>query len=92
MIFSARSGSAGAVVLRWNVGEPECQEDMSGMWDVHIRLGGFVGSDIQIDNCLATNRNHSVTDCTAAYLAMHLTKEAAVYMEGGWIWTADHDL
>ncbi|KAG9121235.1 hypothetical protein FRC07_002899, partial [Ceratobasidium sp. 392] len=92
LILSTRSGSAGAVVLQWNIGEPKKQKDMSGMWDVHIMLGGFVGSSIRSDNCLATNTSHSVTDCTAAYLAMHLTKKAAVYMEGGWVWTADHDL
>ncbi|KAG9121204.1 hypothetical protein FRC07_002937 [Ceratobasidium sp. 392] len=92
LVLSARSGSAGAIVLQWNVGEPHHQKDMSGMWDVHVRLGGFVGSEIQVDNCLATNTNHSVTDCTAAFLALHLTKNAAVYMEGGWIWTGDHDL
>ncbi|KAG8717573.1 hypothetical protein FRC09_014054 [Ceratobasidium sp. 395] len=92
LVLSTRSGSGGAIVLQWNVGAPRRQKDMSGMWDVHIRLGGFTGSDIQVDNCLATNRDHSVKDCTAAFLAMHLTKNAAVYMEGGWIWTADHDL
>lgn len=92
MILSARSGSAGAIILRWNVGEPHRQEDMSGLWDVHIRLGGFVGSGIQVDNCLATDKNHSIEDCTVAYLGMHLTKQAALYAEGGWVWTADHDL
>lgn len=92
MILSARSGSAGAIILRWNVGEPHRQEDMSGLWDVHIRLGGFVGSGIQVDNCLATDKDHSIVDCTAAYLGLHLTKQAALYSEGGWVWTADHDL
>ncbi|KAF8757624.1 Glycoside hydrolase family 55 protein [Rhizoctonia solani] len=75
MVLSARSGSAGAIVIRWNIGEPSRQEDMSGMWEVHIRLGGFTGSG-----------------CTVAFLAMHLTEKAALYYEGGWVWTADHDL
>ncbi|KAJ1306408.1 hypothetical protein OPQ81_007413 [Rhizoctonia solani] len=92
MILSARSGSAGAIVLRWNVGEPSRQEDMSGMWDVHIRLGGFAGSGVQVDNCLATNLGHPIDECTVAFMAMHLTKKAALYYEGGWVWTADHDL
>ncbi|KAG8788250.1 hypothetical protein FRC12_014781 [Ceratobasidium sp. 428] len=92
LILSTRAGSAGAIVLEWNVGEPRHQKHMSGMWDVHIRLGGFAGSGIQAGNCLSTNTSHPVADCTAAYLAMHITKNAAVYMEGGWIWTADHDL
>ncbi|QRV73737.1 exo-beta-1,3-glucanase [Ceratobasidium sp. AG-Ba] len=92
LVLSTRSGSAGAIVLQWNVGEPKRQSDMSGMWDVHIRLGGFKGSDIQVDNCLATDTEHPVKDCTAAYMGLHLTKNAAVYIEGGWVWTADHDL
>ncbi|CAE6477174.1 unnamed protein product [Rhizoctonia solani] len=92
LILSARSGSAGAIVLRWNVGPPKNQEEMSGMWDVHIRLGGFVGSGIQVNNCLATNKNHPIDECTVAYLSLHITKKAALYYEGGWVWTADHDL
>ncbi|CAE7209200.1 unnamed protein product [Rhizoctonia solani] len=92
LVLSARSGSAGAIVLRWNVGEPSRQEDMSGMWDVHIRLGGFVGSGVQVNNCLATNKNHPIDECTVAFMAMHITKKAALYYEGGWVWTADHDL
>ncbi|KAL5633597.1 hypothetical protein ACGC1H_003918 [Rhizoctonia solani] len=92
LVLSARSGSAGAIVLRWNVGPPSRQEDMSGMWDVHIRLGGFTGSGVQVNNCLATNKNHPIDECTVAYLSMHLTEKAALYCEGSWTWTADHDL
>ncbi|CEL56403.1 Glucan 1,3-beta-glucosidase OS=Cochliobolus carbonum GN=EXG1 PE=1 SV=1 [Rhizoctonia solani AG-1 IB] len=92
MVLSARSGSAGAIVIRWNVGEPSRQEDMSGMWDVHIRLGGFTGSGVQVNNCLASNAKQPVDECTVAFLAMHLTEKAALYYEGGWVWTADHDL
>ncbi|CAE6452109.1 unnamed protein product [Rhizoctonia solani] len=92
LVLSARSGSAGAIVLRWNIGAPSRQEDMSGMWDVHIRLGGFTGSGVQVNNCLATNKDHPIDECTVAFMAMHLTKKAALYYEGGWVWTADHDL
>ncbi|KAF8677635.1 Glycoside hydrolase family 55 protein [Rhizoctonia solani] len=92
MVLSARSGSAGAIVIRWNIGEPSRQEDMSGMWEVHIRLGGFTGSGVQVSNCLASNAQQPTNECTVAFLAMHLTEKAALYYEGGWVWTADHDL
>ncbi|KAG8891527.1 hypothetical protein FRB99_003536 [Tulasnella sp. 403] len=61
------------------------------MWDVHIRLGGFAGSGIQVDNC-AKHADHAIAPCTAAFLGLHITSQATAYLEGTWVWTADHDL
>ncbi|KAG8886521.1 hypothetical protein FRB97_003032 [Tulasnella sp. 331] len=91
MVFSARSGSAGAIVLEWNTADPAGQKAMAAMWDVHIRLGGFAGSGIQTANCKALS-GHATPACVAAFIGLHITSKATAYLEGTWVWTADHDL
>ncbi|KAG8922282.1 hypothetical protein FRC01_014240 [Tulasnella sp. 417] len=91
MVFSARSGSAGAVVFEWNVADATGQKATAAMWDVHIRLGAFTGSGMQTDNCLKQT-GHAVAPCTAAHTCLHITSQATGYFEGTWVWTADHDL
>ncbi|KAG9121205.1 hypothetical protein FRC07_002938 [Ceratobasidium sp. 392] len=61
------------------------------MWDVHIRLGGFAGTGLDVSGCLAKS-SHSTDGCTAAFLGLHITSTATAYLENAWIWTADHDL
>ncbi|KAG8919013.1 hypothetical protein FRC01_001524 [Tulasnella sp. 417] len=91
MVFSARSGSVGAVVVEWNVADATGQKATAAMWDVHIRLGGFTGSGMQTDNCLKQT-GHAIAPCTAAHTGLHITSQATGYFEGTWVWTADHDL
>ncbi|KAG8933801.1 hypothetical protein FRC01_007047 [Tulasnella sp. 417] len=91
MVFSARSGSAGAVIVEWNAADIPGQKGTAAMWDVHIRVGGFAGSDLSVSNCLKFT-DHAVKPCTGAFLGLHITSKATAYMEGTWVWTADHDL
>jgi glucan 1,3-beta-glucosidase len=91
MVFSARSGSAGAIVVEWNVADASGQKATAAMWDVHIRLGGFAGSGMQTGNCLKQS-GHAIAPCTAAHTGLHITSQATGYFEGTWVWTADHDL
>ncbi|KAG8946692.1 hypothetical protein FRC04_011470 [Tulasnella sp. 424] len=91
MVFSTRSGSAGAIVIEWNVADTAGQKATAAMWDVHIRLGGYTGSGMQAGNCLKQS-GHAVAPCTAAYIGLHITSQATGYFEGTWVWTADHDL
>ena len=91
MVFSTRAGSAGAVVVQWNVADAAGQQGTAGMWDVHVRLGGFKGTELDVSTCLAGS-SHSTAGCTAAFLGVHITSRASAYLENAWIWTADHDL
>jgi glucan 1,3-beta-glucosidase len=91
-IVSTQGAQAGATLIEWNLatsGTP------SGMWDVHTRVGGFVGSNLQIAQC-PTSPGSSTTpnpNCVGAYMAMHITPQASgLYMENVWLWTADHDI
>ncbi|KAG8956019.1 hypothetical protein FRC04_006468 [Tulasnella sp. 424] len=91
MVFSARSGSAGAIIVEWNAADKPGQKGTAAMWDVHIRVGGFAGSNISVSNCLKFT-THDNKACTGAFLGLHITSKATAYLEGTWVWTADHDL
>ncbi|GKT69145.1 glucan 1,3-beta-glucosidase [Colletotrichum tofieldiae] len=95
MIVSTRGAAPGAKVIEYNlntVGEP------SGMWDVHIRVGGFAGTQQQLEQC-PTTPNATITadtldeNCIAAWMSMHITRPSSnLLMENCWLWVADHDL
>lgn len=58
--------------------------------DTHFRVGGAVGSDLQVQNC--AKQDGFNPQCKAASLLLHLTPKSSAYVENSWIWTADHDL
>ncbi|KAM0253661.1 hypothetical protein ACHAQJ_007173 [Trichoderma viride] len=91
MIVATQGTQAGAILIEWNLatsGTP------SGMWDVHTRIGGFKGSNLQVAQCPVTASSSAVnTACIGAYMSMHITSSASnLYMENNWFWTADHDI
>jgi hypothetical protein len=55
------------------------------------RLGGATGTNMGASNC-PTSTTPSNTACFSSYLAFHLTSAASAYLEGLWVWQADHDL
>lgn len=91
MIVSTQGATAGAVLIAWNLNSPSTSP--SGMWDVHTRIGGFTGSQLQAADCPTTPNTSTINKaCIAAYMAMHINKAAAgIYLENNWFWLADHD-
>jgi len=92
LIFTTKGPAPGATLMEWNVGSTT--QGSSGMWDVHFRIGGFAGTDLQSDKC---KKNPSVTapanpECIGAFLLLHVTKQASIYLENNWFWVADHEL
>ncbi|KAF7984997.1 hypothetical protein HWV62_9976 [Athelia sp. TMB] len=87
IIFSTAGPAPGAVVVEWNV--QQSAQGTAGMWDSHFRLGGADGTNLQTAQC--TNGTTSAS-CQAAFLSLHLTAKSSAYLEGTWVWTADHDL
>jgi len=84
MMVATQGIQAGATLIEWNL----AASSGSGMWDVHTRIGGFTGSNLQTSQCPTSS-----TNCLAAYMSMHVTKAASgVYLENVWLWTADHDM
>ncbi|KAF9443873.1 glycoside hydrolase family 55 protein [Macrolepiota fuliginosa MF-IS2] len=91
IIFSTIGPAAGAIVVEWNVKQPNGQNGGAGMWDSHIRLGGAAGTNLEGSQCPSSGSG-GTTNCFAAFLALHLTTQSTAYLEGTWVWLADHDL
>ncbi len=58
MVVGTQGAQAGAVLIEWNVASDP--SNSSGMWDIHTRIGGFAGSNLQLADCPA------MTDGTTA--------------------------
>ncbi|KAG2149369.1 glycoside hydrolase family 55 protein [Suillus clintonianus] len=89
IVFTTQGPTAGAIVVEWNVRDPFGQQGAAGMWDSHIRLGGANGTHLQDGECPSGTYS---TECFAAFLGLHITYGATAYLEGTWVWLADHDL
>lgn len=92
LIVSSQGTQAGAILIQYNLAAPAGSP--SGLWDVHTRIGGFAGSDLQLAQCPTTPNSDTVnTACMAAFMSLHITSGASgLYLEANWFWTADHDV
>lgn len=91
-IVSSKGPTPGAILMEWNINSPE--KGGAGLWDVHFRIGGFAGTDLQSDKC---KKNPDVKhdpnpECIATFMQIHMTKDSNGYLENVWLWTADHEL
>ncbi|RAL59765.1 hypothetical protein DID88_000394 [Monilinia fructigena] len=92
MVFQTMGPAAGAILIEWNV--KETSQGSAGMWDVHTRIGGSAGTQLQSSTC---SKNPTVqaaanTDCIGAFMLLHVTEKASIYLENNWFWVADHEL
>jgi len=92
LIFQTEGPQPGAVLVEWNLAETS--QGASGMWDVHMRIGGSAGTQLQSNTCA---KNPTVTapanaNCEGAFLLLHVNKGATIYLENNWFWVADHEL
>ncbi|KAJ6547053.1 exo-beta-1,3-glucanase [Mycena capillaripes] len=87
IIFSTVGPAPGAIVVEWNI--KETKQGSCGTWDTHIRLGGAAGTNLEMEQCLP---GKDVSGCMAAFMALHLTRGSTAYLEGMWVWLADHTL
>ena len=92
LIFETKGPAPGAIMVEWNVAETS--QGASGMWDVHMRIGGSDGTSLQSNTC-AKNPNVTANynpSCEGAFLLLHVTTKATIYLENNWFWVADHEL
>jgi len=84
-IVSTQNAQAGAICIEWNLASNGVP---SGMWDVHVRIGGFTGTQQQVAQCVKTPGDATVRPgCIVAFMAMHVTRGATgLYMENVWLW------
>lgn len=94
LMFETKGPQPGAILMQWNVADPAGQQGASGMWDVHFRIGGTAGTQLQSDKCSKNpSSTHSANpDCEGAFLLLHVTKQASIYLENNWFWVSDHEL
>lgn len=89
-IFSTRGPCRGAIVLQWNLRHAD-SSCMPGMWDTHIRLGGFKGSALE-DSRFDSERPLNTIEGHACFLAWHIPPQASGCFVNVWTWLADHTL
>jgi hypothetical protein len=101
IIVSTQGPTAGAIMIQYNLNTPAAENmcspgsPPSGLWDVHVRVGGFTGSQLQVAQCPTTPNqpNYVNPACIAGYMGVHITPSARnLYMENNWVWVADHDI
>ena len=95
LIFTTKGAAPGAILVEWNLGATSTQ-GASGMWDVHFRIGGSAGTELQSDKCAknpnVTTSADKISACSGAFLLLHITSKGSVYLENNWFWVADHEL
>ena len=86
MLFSVRGAMAGAILMEWNVAA--VSQGAAAMWDSHFRVGGALGTDLDLSKCPKFSNN---AECIAASLMFRVTAQANGYFENVWAWVSDHD-
>lgn len=92
LMFQTLGPQPGAVLMEFNVaGETP---GSAGLFDVHFRVGGSAGTQLQSDVCKKTPKVTTKPDpaCEGAFMLVHVTAEASIYMENTWLWVSDHEL
>jgi len=82
----------GAILMEWNV--EGASKGSAGLWDVHFRVGGSSGTELQSDKCSKTPEETTSPnpECIGAFMLMHVTASSSIYMENTWLWVSDHEL
>ncbi|KAF1995621.1 glycoside hydrolase family 55 protein [Amniculicola lignicola CBS 123094] len=91
IIITTKGPAGGAILMEWNINSEPGQ---AGLWDVHFRVGGFAGTDLQSDKCAKnpSAQHEPNADCIGSFMQLHITKSSNGYFENVWLWTADHEL
>jgi glucan 1,3-beta-glucosidase len=92
LMFETAGPQPGAILMEWNVAGTK--PGSAGLWDVHFRVGGSAGTQLQSDKC---KKNPTVSApaneaCIGAFMLLHVTSTASAYFENTWWWVADHEL
>ncbi|KAH8589167.1 family 55 glycoside hydrolase [Bisporella sp. PMI_857] len=89
LMLTATGPTAGIILMEWNLAGSS--PGAASMWDTHFRLGGAVGSQLQVANCPKLTGSVN-PNCIAGSLMLRLTSRSSAYLENIWAWVADHDL
>ncbi|KAG0124681.1 pectate lyase superfamily protein-domain-containing protein [Tuber indicum] len=94
LIFETKGPQPGAILMEWNSRDPAGKQGVNGLWDVHFRVGGSMGTDLAPPECAKKPEQSNTADprCFGAFMHLHIKKTASLYMENIWAWTSDHNL
>ncbi|KAF8992167.1 exo-beta-1,3-glucanase [Cyathus striatus] len=90
MLFTTVGPAAGAIIVEWNVKAPSDKPGGAAMFNSHIRIAGAAGTNLESTTCGTSNTD--IARCTSSFLGLHFTPLSNAYLEGTWVWNADHDL
>jgi len=91
LIFSTHGPAPGAILVQINIRDPANQQGAVGMWDVHFRVGGARGTNLEDTTC-GKSATIEKAECFGAFLMLHVASTGSAYLENVWAWVADHDL
>lgn len=91
-IIETMGPTPGAILMQWHLASASA--GAGGLWDVHFRVAGTAGTQLQSDKCTKNpSAQHGANpDCIAAFMLLHLAPTASAYLENTWFWVADHEL
>ena len=88
LILSTSGPVPGAIMMQINM--KQRQQGDVGLWDVHFRIGGSKGTDLQYGNC--PQGGTYKPECMGAHTMLHIAQTGSAYLENVLAWVADHDL
>ncbi len=89
LLFTSIGNLPGLVLVEWNVQAKT--KGSVGIWDAHFRIGGAIGTELQLAQCPSSAPLNGDA-CVAASALMHMTPGSNGYFENMWLWVADHDI
>jgi hypothetical protein len=90
LILTSKGPTPGVILMEWNV-----QASSSGaaaLWDVHVRLGGAIGTELTPSECPPITTGTNPAKCQVASMLLHVTKKASGYFDNMWLWVGDHQI
>ncbi|KAK3368298.1 pectate lyase superfamily protein-domain-containing protein, partial [Podospora didyma] len=88
LIITTKGVASQFAGVEWNIQGVPGFDDAPGMYDVHFRIGGATGTDMQVSQC----PQGKGTECKAGLMLMHITPQGSGYFQNVWVWVADHDI
>lgn len=87
LIITSKGLATNLVGLEWNIHGPN-SGTVPGIYDVHVRIGGTVNTDLQVAQC----PQGKGISCRAGLMMIHITPHGGGYFQNVWAWVADHDI
>ncbi|KAL1904162.1 hypothetical protein Sste5344_010142 [Sporothrix stenoceras] len=87
LIITSKGLAPNLVGLEWNIHGPN-SGTVPGIYDVHVRIGGAVNTDLQVAQC----PQGKGISCRAGLMMIHITPYGGGYFQNVWAWVADHDI